>query len=374
MSRAFVTALLLFPLAAPLLDPPRSARACGAFFASEPSQNLAIDAQRALLVVRAETLALHLQLAAATDGEPFSWIIPIPEGAGPPTVTLGDASIFDALDALTTPSVTIVRGGGDSGGGLCGSDKAGGDLGGGRGGGVQHFGGGEVGPYQYDLLAGTSTEAIATWLMDNGYVLPEGFAGAITPYTERSVFVAVRLTPAAAAEGATTEPLVVTWPRAFEAGLGYALGLSKLSTVDVAPLLLWVLADKRQRVANFGSTDVSRVALAMRDEALDYPEAVAALTAEAGGSLFITEFARDLRALSGSPALADLAPVIADDAFYLTRLYAEVPRDAIEDLVITFAANAPEVEPAVTVTDSGAASGLTIAMSILMLTWRRRRA
>lgn len=374
MSRAFVTALLLLALSAPLLGRPPAARACGAFFPSQTSQNLAIDAQRALLVVRDDTLALHLQLAAATDGQPFSWIIPIAKGSGPPTITLGDESTFDALDALTTPAVTIVRGG-DSGGGLCGSDKAGGDLGGGPGGGVQHFGGGEVGPYQYDLLAGTSTEAIATWLGENGYVLPDGFADAITPYTARSVFVAVRLTPSAAAEGARTEPLVVTWPRAFEAGLGYALGLSKLSTIDTAPLLLWVLADKRQRIANFGSTDVTRVALAMRDQGLDYPEAVAALTAEAGGSLFITEFAKDLRALPSSRALADLEPLVTDESFYLTRLYAEVPRDALEDLVITFAANAPEVEPAVTVSgDAAAHGGLTIAMSLLALAWMRRRA
>ena len=375
MSRTFVTAIVLLlplPFITGLTGPTRPGRACGAFFASDTSQNLAIDAQRALLVVRDETLALHLQLAAATDGKPFSWIIPIPEGSGPPTVALGDDTIFEALDALTTPSVTIVRGS-DGGGGFCGSDKAGGDLAD-RGGGVQHFGGGEVGPYQYDLLAGTSTEAIATWLGDNGYVLPPGFADAITPYTERSVFVAVRLTPAAAAEGAKTEPLVVTWPRAFEAGLGYALGLSKLSTAGVAPLLLWVLSDKRQRVANFGSTDVTGVAEAMRDQGLLYDEAVTALTADAGGSLFITEFARDLRALPGSRALADLEPLITDDAFYLTRLYAEVPKDAIEDLVITFAANAPEVESAVTVSAAdNAATGLAISASLFTLFWLRRR-
>ncbi len=346
---------------------PAPVHACGAFFPSESSQNLAIDAQRALMIVRKDTLALHLQLAANTDGQPFSWIIPIPEGSAPPTITLGDQAIFDALDALTTPTVTIVRGD-DSGGGFCGSaDKAGGlDN---RGGGVQHFGGAELGPYTYDIIAGTKVEALAAWLTDNGYVVPAAFADAFTPYVDKNVFVAVRLTAGPALDGATTEPLVVTWPRAFEAGLGYAFGLSKMSAGEVMPLLLWVLADKRQRVANYGSIEVDHVARKMRDDLLDYEASIAALTSEAGGRLVTTEFAKDLRTIEVPSALAAL---IADDAFYLTRLFASVPRDAIEDLVITFAANAPDVEPTITISQSTHAP-IAFASSLLALVWLRRR-
>lgn len=358
---ATAVASLLFAAA------PAPARACGAFFPSETSQNLAIDAQRALMVIRKDTLALHLQLAANTDGQPFSWIIPVPEGSAPPTVALGDQAIFDALDALTTPSVTIVQGD-DSGGGFCGSaDKAGGlDP---RGGGVQHFGGAELGPYTYDIIAGSEVDAIGAWLSDHGYVVPAAFADAFTPYVAKNVFVAVRLTAGPALDGATTEPLAITWPRAFEGGLGYAFGLSKLSSAEVMPLLLWVLADKRQRVANYGSIEVDHVARTMRDDGLSYEAAIESLTAEAGGRLVTTEFAKDLRSLQVPVALAAL---IADDAFYLTRLYASVPRDAIEDLVITFAANAPDVEPAVTVSRSTHAP-IAFASSLLALLWLRRR-
>jgi len=367
MSRVLVTLSLLVSL---VIAPSNAARPCGAFFASDSSQNLAIGAQRALMIVGADTIALHLQLTATTDGKPFSWIIPVPEGAGPPTVALGDERIFLALDLLTTPSVTITRAGG-GGQSLCGDAESGGlqDL---RGGGVQHFGGGELGPYQYDILAGSDEAALVGWLEAHDYLIPVGFSLAVTPYLDKSVFIAVRLTPAAAAEGLKTEPLVVSWPRAFEAGLGYGLGLSKLSSPTVAPLLLWVLADKRQRVLNYGSIEVATVAETMRDAFLDYAAAVTALTTEAGGRLVITEFAKNLRNMPPSQALADLGSLIQDDAFYLTRLYAEVPHDAIEDLVITFAANAPEVDPAVTIAHSQTTSGLMLAASLLVIMLRRR--
>lgn len=344
------------------------ARPCGAVFPSRSSQNLAIDAQRALLVVGEDDVALHLQLATASDGEAFSWVIPVPGAGGVPTVALGDQAVFDALDALTTPTVTVTQ---DSGGGGigCGSANKAGD-GAPRSGGVQHFGGGSVGDYTYDILAGSDTAAIRAWLEEHGYVVPDGFDAAITPYTERSKFVAVRLA-AGAADGAVNRPLVLTWARPFgETSMGYAFGLSKLSSAETQPLLLWVLADKRQRVANYGSTDVKEVAEVMRDRGLDYAGAIGALTEEAGGRLVTTEFAKDLRSLDAPPALAAL---VDDASFYLTRLYAEVPRAQIEDLVITFAADAPDVEPAVTVsqTEGGA---LALAGSFVVLLFRRRRA
>jgi len=347
---------------------PAPARSCGAFFASETSQNLAIDAQRALMIVEPTSLSLHLQLAANTDGEAFSWIVPIPKGNAAPTVTLGDPAVFEALDALTTPSVTINHG--DSGGGgFCGSvDEAGFNT---PRGAVQHFGGAELGPYAYDIIAGDTVEALSTWLGDNGYVVPATFGDAFAPYVAKNVFVAVRLTAGPALDGATSAPLVVTWVRPFAGNLGYAFGLSKLSAGEVMPLLLWVLADKRQRIANYGSIDVAHLATTMRDEGLGYDAAIASLTEAAGGRLVTTEFAQDLRSAQGvAPALSAL---ITTDAFYLTRLYAEAPRAAIEDLIITFAANAPDVSPTINLSQRTHAP-IAFASSLVALFFLRRRA
>lgn len=343
--------------------------ACGAFFRSETSQNLAIGAQRALMVVAEDTIALHLQLTADSDGAQFSWIVPVPEGGGPPTVELGDQALFQALDQLTTPRVTIRRR--SSSGSLCGSSDSGPSAGPPDREGVEHFGGADLGPYTYDIIAGSDAAAVEGWLEDNAYVVPPDFADAIEPYTANSVFVAVRLSAGEPADAAVLRPLSITWPRAFEANLGYALGLSRLSAPEVQPVLLWILADKRQRIANYGSTDVDHLAETMKDRDLEYNEAVTALTEEAGGRLVITEYARDLRQI---PVPTEVDALLTAESFYLTRLYAEVPVDAIEDLVITFAADAPEVDNRVEVSSSRpAGETLVLASALTFLFWRRRR-
>lgn len=354
-----------------------AASPCGALFRSETDQNLALDAQRALYVLRSSTVELHLQMrAAGTDGAGFAWIIPVP---GEPTLSLGDAALFDALDRMTTPTVEIVSGGGSGGGGFCAGDAAkagGGDL---RDNGVQHFGGGVLGDYTYDVVGGNDAAAIEAWLGEHGYRVPEGFAAALAPYAGRATFVAVRLSPGAEDE-VDLEPLVVTVARPFDVTITYPLGLSRVSTVDVAPVVLWVLADKRYRVANFGSTDLQGVADAMRDAAdggedASYAGTLARLTALANGRLVVTEFARDLSSETVSVEGAVRALVGADTS-YLTRLYMEVPVEAMQDLVVTFAADAPEVAPFATAEGASRtpATAACVALAIVLLIARRRRA
>jgi len=349
------------------------ARPCGALFRSETDQNLALDAQRALLVVRTSTIELHLQLHAATGGADFAWIVPVP---GTPTLALGDNGVFQALDQLTTPSIEIVAGSGSGGGGFCGSaDKAGGGLD--RDGGVQHFGGGRLGDYAYDIIGGSSAAAIEAWLADNGYVLPDGFTDAVAPYVTRASFVAVRFAPGAATV-VDPDPLVVTFPRPFDSSLTYPLGMSRLSTTTTAPVVLWVLADKRYRVSNFASAELRMVAEVMREqvdrgEGASYERAITHLTSEAGGRLAITEYAQDLG--DGSALDLALGDLVDASAHYLTRLYMDVPKAEIEDLVITFAANAPDVAPFATAEGESRVpvSAACLALALVVLGIRRRR-
>ena len=348
---------------------PHSARPCGMFVPATVASNPAIAAQRALVIVRANTIELHLQPHAAGDGAAFAWIIPVP---AVPTVSLGDAAVFSALDQLTTPHVTLTQK--DSGGGIgCGSADAGGGL---RNvdDGIQHFGGGTLGDYTYDTIQGNTAEAVETWLTDNGYVLPDGFATTIAPYVGHP-FVAVKL--AAGASEADLQPLVIRYERGFDTSVGYALGLSRASTTDVAPVLIWVLADKRYRVANYASAELKTLAEVMREQAdsgaeADYQAAVTQVTAESSGRIAFTEFARELDA-DADPALSALRDA---DAHYLTRLYMEVPKAEIEDLVITFAANAPDVSPTQTAAAPHEApmTAACIGLAVVALGLLRRRA
>lgn len=350
--------------------PPQVGRTCGMFVPAQVESNTAIDAQRALMIVRADSVELHLQPRATTDGTDFAWIIPVPPG---PTVALGDAAIFSALDELTTPHVTVAAS--DSGGGGigCGSaDKAGAGNFGSNG--VQHFGGGTLGDYAYDIIGGQTVEAIEAWLDDNGYATPDGFAAAITPYVKQA-FVAVKLVPGVSSD-TDLQPLVVRFPRPLDGSLGYALGLSRLSTTDVAPVLLWVLADKRYRVANYASANLSTIVDVMKEqrargEEADYQQAITQITTESAGRIAFTEFARDLDAATAPSALA---PLVDGEVHYLTRLYMEVPKAQIEDLVVTFAANAPDVDPNATASTDAPApvTAGCIGLALLLLAARRR--
>lgn len=316
---------------------PAPASACGAFFPSVSATNAAIDAQRALFVWREKTVDMHLQLVADTDGGDFVWILPVPDQ---PTLALGDAAVFDALDAIATPTVEIARDSGGGGGGFCGSDAAGGALGQPRGG-VQHFGGGTLGDYTWDLIAGQEAEAVAAWLETNAYAVPEGFAAVAAAYTSMR-FLAVRLSPDRADDGLDLTPLIVTVERPATGRLVFPLGFSRVSAPETTPLVFYNLADKRHRVANAASVEVATVGAELRalvDESLDagYDDAVDALTADAGGRLVVTEFA-------GAVDVADLLGLAADEAPYLTRLYARVRAEHLDDLVITFANHAGDVD------------------------------
>lgn len=365
----------------------RPARPCGAFFASSPETNARIDAQRALYVIERTRVALHLQLRPAVDaGADFAWVFPIPAAGGQaggadglPSLSLGDPALFSVLDTMTRPEVTIVRDGGGGGGIGCGDAKSGGLGPDDRATPVVHFGGGTLGPYTWDILAGSDADAVATWLTDAGYVVPDALGPALAPYTEGSRFVAVRLTAPSSASDAALDPLVITFDRPLSQTLFYPLSLSALSSGDTAPFTLWTLADRRYRILNQGSVDLPRVADAMAAEGLGYNDAVAWLADGADGRLTVTEFARDL-----APLAAGLPPVITalltDDAHYLTRLFGEPETASLEDLALTFAPNAPEVSPEVIVTaaadgrDLGRHAGgpLLVIAGLAALRLRRR--
>jgi len=337
---------------------------CGAFFPTTVGSNLAIDAQRALLVFYEREVEMHLQLAANGEGEPFAWILPVP---GTPGIALGDARIFDALDAVASPVVELR--GGERGGGLCASDAAGTSR---LGGAVQHFGSGALGDYEWALIGGTSADAIATWLDTHGFVTPPGLADVIADYQVGGTrFLAVKLAPGANTPARELAPLVITVSRPGDSRVTFPLGFGRLSARALNPVLLYVLSDKRYRVANAGSAEVSIVAGAMRErldrgEDAGYAATVDALTAAAGGRLFVTEHASELMGRQDLPA-ALAEHVDEGGPSYLTRLYAHVPAAHLDDLVITFAHEAGDVESRVIAGGGGGAADLALALFGLLV-------
>ncbi|MCA9518219.1 MAG: DUF2330 domain-containing protein [Myxococcales bacterium] len=370
------TAALAFVTTLGLLAAAPTARPCGVFVPDSETANVAIDAQRALLVLHERTVDMHLQLTADTDGSDFAWLLPVPDEPG---LALGDQAVFDALDDLTTPRVTAPAKDSGGGGGFCGSTALDGGAANGTTGGVQHFGSGELGGYTWDLIGGTDAAAVTAWLTDHGYAVPSGFETVVSAYTGAR-WLAVKLSPSALAVALPLEPLVVTVPRPGDSRLLFPLGVSKPSAKAVTPLVIYTLADQRYRVANAASAELDDVGDELRarlddGESFEYEAAVDAMTERGGGLLVVTEHAGHHDPASVPAALA---AVMGSDAQYLTRLFARVPAASLQDLVITFAFEGGDVESTLIVDNGGPSGAMNLAWALVGLLvgvlWVRPRA
>jgi hypothetical protein len=347
------------------------ARACGVFLAT--TSNGSVEATQTLVVVRKDKLEIHARIAAATGQAGFAWVLPVP---GDPTVALGDAKVFEDL-AFTQPHLSFPsaagRGGCGGFGATVGMKSA---AGGSNGQDVTVLEGGKLGGYQYSVLEGSSSAGVVAWAKDNGYTVPDGLEAALSPYAEAGMrFVVAQLDPASAdPRGYVLDPLVVTLARPADGTWTYPLALMKLSETTLSSVLFFVLADKRYRVSNYGGMELDAFAneIGKRGEGAEYDEVLDEVTAAGDGRLFITELAEDLRDGYAPQSLADL---MDSDAFYLTRLYARVPHEAVTDATVTYATQAGEVSNYATATTGGSASAgwlLLLAIGLGTIAGRRR--
>ncbi len=333
---------LALALALACLAPTGEARACGGLVTTASFGNPTIDAQRAIVVWREETVDIHVQLAASGIDAP-AWLIPVPSV---PEVGLGDADAFTALEQLTKPTVLLQRSrGGGSGGCMSDSGSDGGEtlnLDG-----VTVFDSGVLGDIEYEVVKAHEVEDLTAWLAERDYPVTKALEVALSEYVEADMaFVAARLT--AEGDAAELPALTLTVPRPGSARLLYPLGLGRISAGDIVPVLIWVIADKRYRVASYASGDLALVAnelRAMEDrgQTADYNVALDTLTKSAGGQLMITEYANETT-LSGT-----LAGLGDTDDVYVTRLFGRVPADSLVDVELAFTKDAPPVAPTITV-------------------------
>jgi hypothetical protein len=331
-----------------------------------------MEAQKVLMVWKAEEIDVHVSVRAVTEGADFSWVLPV---AAAPKLALGDSAVFEALDAMTRPTIDIEQeiftGGGESG--FCGmtSDASGGAAKNGGSAPIQ-VESGTLGNYEYDIVSASSVEEMLTWLEDDGYAIPEGASGALAPYVAAKMsFVWVKLGPKT--QGVSTsdlQPLILTVPRPVNSELSFPLALSAGSASPGSKMVthLYMLADKRYRVTNYGSTDLEGVADSLWEMRFDsplYEDVLDSMTEEAGGRLMVTEFARDLTNFATlDPAIEEL---IGDASFYLTRLHARTSPESLADATLTFAHEAPEVAPFATAKDKSGHAHLPLAVLLVLL-------
>lgn len=214
---------------------PAPACGCGILAPSEGSDT-SVDGERSLVVFDGARETIVMRLGVRGDTRSMAWLMPLP---GPATVRLGDNDVFDELDRLAEPRVKEKKryklvdlgGGGEGSGGPRVGDTTTGA------GGVQVVTSQRLGPLQVVTLRATDPRALDTWLKDNGYTVPPGFAGQSAYYLSRGwLFMAAKLQSMQPAEG-SLQPLVMSF--ASKRPL-YPLRLSRLASseqqveVDVA--------------------------------------------------------------------------------------------------------------------------------------------
>ncbi|MRG95739.1 DUF2330 domain-containing protein [Polyangium spumosum] len=247
--RAFVLSLPL--LAAPALYA-GDADACGGCTVVQ-SENTQVTGHRMILSISNDRTTLYDQITYAGNPSSFAWILPI---KGEVDVGLSSDAVFNALEQATqisvvSPSINCLPPG------CAGAPNAGGDFdnagsGGAGGGGVEVIAEEVVGPYATVQLSSQDPNALANWLLSNGYYVPPDIKPVIDAYVNEGFnFLALKLVPG---EGVNSmRPVRIS---SLGAQPTLPLRMVAAGTGAITPITLWILGEGRYEPTNFPSFQI----------------------------------------------------------------------------------------------------------------------
>lgn len=289
--------------------------------------------QEALLIREGDKIQITLRTSFRAGPQKLAWVIPIPHE--PESIHEADDRIFTNLETFTTPrfemeSMSRRHTFGCSGGNSVSRESIG------R---VAVMKTGQAGIYDYTVLTATGATALTRWLNDHGYNIPPGSEPVFRQYVEQGwCWLAIQL-DAQRATGAVLAPQPIQYTYRDTRCI-YPLVISQLSADESNEVLLYVLGDGYYECENWTTevvpTDVL-VPLNGTPSGTNYEAYFQLRTAQRGGHLFVSEFARDLNNLSDVGFLIELTrqdprqePAEERSASYLTRLRAVISRDAMD--------------------------------------------
>ncbi|NGO78824.1 DUF2330 domain-containing protein [Streptomyces sp. YC504] len=237
--------LALFALQLGSLINPAYACGCGAMV---PDEGSSISVDREVSAVRwdGERQEIAMRLSVRGDAREAAWIMPVPSRAD---VRLGDRALFDELAELTAPVHKERRYFWPREGDFPFSD---GEAGDGAGAGAPESsapvgvtGRERLGPFDVARLTASDPDALADWLEQEGFRLPERLSQALRPYVDQGwSYVAIRLAPdegGGSTLGGALDPLKISFA---SDRLVYPMRLSQLAA-QPQHLELYVLAAHR---------------------------------------------------------------------------------------------------------------------------------
>ncbi|MBI5608549.1 MAG: DUF2330 domain-containing protein, partial [Deltaproteobacteria bacterium] len=326
--RTLVPRLLAVSTGASLLAA-QTALACGGCFSATPppppgqqdQQYVVQDAERVLFVQDPATKKAIVWVEVKYTGaaEDFGWVLPLPKQ---PKVGVGTRLVFDRLDQQTAPRFKSSNAGfencrdprdgcvegkdfpapGGIDAGMSFSDAAAMEPATGGGGGVTVLDQGQTGPYDYTVVAATSTNPLYDWLNTRGYKTPPAAKPVLESHIKKGdVFVAIKLSNGKGVDLVRPIALEMT-----DAEPCVPLRLTSIAAASELTVSVTVLGPGRTVPKNTLHVVPNWARLNWFTAASNYAQLVSAAIDEAGGNAFSTEF-------SGSPnAIIDPLFVPAD--------------------------------------------------------------
>jgi hypothetical protein len=312
--RVLAVVLVLWGIQWGSLVAPAYACGCGAMV---PDRNQHVSVNRETSVVRwdGRQEQIVMRLTVAGDAHKAAWIMPVPHRAA---VELGDSTLFDQLGEATAPEHRTRHYFWPDGGDwpfAGGSDGAGAPRAGATAPSVDVVGRERLGPFDVARLTATDSDALGSWLADNGFDLPSRLNRALRPYVDQGwEYVAIRLAPEKADTplGGTLDPLHLSFA---SDELIYPMRLSRLAR-NPQSLGLYVLAAHRMEPSSTIGGSRPEISYAGRVTATSGPLAGLA----AGGTGFLTAIDQEFPQPSRISGDHELRPT-ATDASYRRVIY-----------------------------------------------------
>ena len=232
----------MLPFLLALLATPTASACGGLFYDAVTMEPVDQKAERILFQMNDDgTITTFVEISYVGRADQFAWILPIPHVIDADDVATADSSMFDALEAMTSPQLTFF----DStaaarGGGLGCSEASLGFNGLPNDGSVDVVDEFTVGPFALQILRGGSAESLQTWLADNGYDLPDSAEDPLQHYIDGGMaFMGVKLIPDEVDEG-PIDTLAFTYSSGAPM---IPLLLTGIAAVPDMPILTYIVAD-----------------------------------------------------------------------------------------------------------------------------------
>jgi len=358
------------------------ALACGGCFVP-PDENSQVTGHRMVMSIGMDQSTLYDQIEYSGSPESFAWVLPTKGqvDVGVSSDLLFNQLGFDSQVNIQAPPLDcpFYNCGYDESAGFGTGVSASATGGGADGGSVEVIAQEVVGPYETVQLQASDPTALQTWLSDHGYNLPKEIEPLVGSYVEEGFnFLAVKLVPGQGVQ--SMQPIRIT---SKGSNVTLPLRMVAAGTGALTTISLYVVSEFRAETSNFpGFTiDPKNVIWNYDLERSNYTELRAEGYAASNGTAWLTESTQQYSSYglrnqiqnvimfagpgqSGygdeyekaqAAANEDLDVLFAGmepNAVWLTRLRAELPREALgQDLKLQAATAQAEVPRFIQTTD-----------------------